>query len=209
MIDITGNKYNRLKAIKLAHKTDREYWLFQCDCGNQKVINKASVVTGRTKSCGCLKIEKTSKLNFIDGRKKNPLYPIWRGIVQRCIDTKNKSYKDYGGRGISISKEWLSDFNSFRKWCLSNGWDKDLEIDRIDNNAGYCPENCRFVKRIDNARNKRSNIKIYYKNKEVCLKELSEITNISYQRIKTAYHNGKINNLIKDINIHENGDLLK
>ena len=197
MTDITGNKYNRLTAIKLDHKTDREYWLFQCDCGNVKVINKTSVVTGRAKSCGCLRDEKVSKVNLIDGRKKNPLYPVWRSIIQRCTNLNDKSYKDYGGRGVNICIEWQNNFNLFSQWCVDNGWIKGLEIDRIDNDKGYCPENCRFVERKDNARNKRSNIKVLYNGEMVCLKELSEKTGLSYQRIKISYHNGKLSELLK------------
>lgn len=196
MVDITGNKYNKLTAVKLDRKTDREYWLFQCECGNTKVINKTSVVTGRAKSCGCLRAEKVSRVNLIDGRKKNPLYPIWRSIIQRCTNPNDKSYKDYGSRGVNVCVEWQNDFNLFNQWCIDNGWIKGLEIDRIDNDKGYYPNNCRFVERKDNARNKRSNIKVLYNGEMICLKELSEKTGLPYQRIKTDYHNGKLSELL-------------
>ena len=73
----------------------------------------------------------------------------------RCGSPASKSYKNYGGRGIFVCPEWASDFLVFRAWALSNGYQADLEIDRIDNDGPYAPTNCRFVTRIENRANRR------------------------------------------------------
>jgi hypothetical protein len=84
------------------------------------------------------------------------LYGVWKNMLTRCENAKCKSYKDYGGRGITICEEW-HDPKVFLQWAIENGYREGLELDRIDTNGGYCAENCRFILRIDNAHNKRNN----------------------------------------------------
>ncbi len=76
-------------------------------------------------------------------------------ILKRCYSVDNKDYKNYGARGITMCNEWKHNKKAFFVWCLGNGYSKELEIDRIDNNEGYSPLNCRFVTRTEN-RNNRS-----------------------------------------------------
>lgn len=82
------------------------------------------------------------------------LYAIHKSIIHRCTSESNKSYKDYGGRGIYICDEWL-DSPTFIQWCLENGAKKGLDLDRIDNDGPYAPWNCRFVTRKENRANRR------------------------------------------------------
>ena len=83
-----------------------------------------------------------------------PIYSVWSMIIQRCNNNKNKDYKYYGGRGINICKEWLN-VGKFIDWAYLNGYNPGLQIDRINNNGDYCPENCRFVTQDINKKNKR------------------------------------------------------
>jgi len=87
---------------------------------------------------------------------KTRLYKTWQGMKQRCTNAKEQNYNFYGGRGISVCKSWQK-FAPFQKWALANGYTDELRIDRIDNNKGYCPSNCRFVTHSQNCRNRRSN----------------------------------------------------
>lgn len=81
------------------------------------------------------------------------LLDVYYNIKKRCYDTRNKSYPRYGGRGIKMCDKWFNDRNAFVSWCLANGHKAGLELDRIDNNGDYCPENCRFVSRAENQHN--------------------------------------------------------
>ena len=90
--------------------------------------------------------------------KKNSLYNSWQGMKGRCLRKTHPKYGRYGGRGISICKEWM-DFKGFLEWALNNGWKEGYSIDRIDNNGNYCPENCRWVSVSENSR-KKSTTKI-------------------------------------------------
>lgn len=76
---------------------------------------------------------------------KHPLYSRWQGIKQRCYNKKEKKYKDYGGRGISMCDEWRHEFTAFYDWCMSNGFNNNLHIDRINNDGNYEPNNCQFI----------------------------------------------------------------
>ena len=91
------------------------------------------------------------------GESGSKVYGLWCGIKGRCFNKKNPAYKNYGYRGISMCREWADSYLLFKEWCLSNGYKEGLEIDREDNDKGYSPDNCRFVTRAVNARNKRQN----------------------------------------------------
>ena len=92
------------------------------------------------------------------GRPDHPLTAVLRSMHHRCENPKNEAYERYGGRGITVCEEWsMENAADFISWALANGWEKGLEIDRIDNSKGYSPDNCRFVTSSQNSRNRRSN----------------------------------------------------
>ena len=140
---------------------------------------------GTTKSCGCLKAEGN---NLKHGKCYTRINKIYRQMKRRCYSKNNPRYKDYGGRGITICEEWQKSFESFYDWSMNNGYSDDLTIDRIDNNRGYSPENCRWTDRKTQVRNTRRNIYLTVDGKTKSLGEWSEITGIPYsvmyQRIK-------------------------
>jgi hypothetical protein len=81
---------------------------------------------------------------------------------QRCSDVNSPTYSNYGGRGISVCKEWEESYLNFRSWALANGYRDDLSIDRIDVNGNYCPENCRWANKETQANNTRKNVFVTY-----------------------------------------------
>lgn len=113
---------------------------------------------------------------------RHPLIHIHGSMMQRCNNPKNPAYKDYGARGIKVCEEWRRGID-FLNWALLNGWHSGLEIDRRDNSLGYSPDNCHFVTRIVNARNRRSNLSIEYKGQIKPLTVWCEICNTHYKAV--------------------------
>lgn len=152
-ITLTGNsEYRQQKGGR------RLYVEGRCKCGDIRGYALRFLINGNTKSCGCERYENMLKAVAIHRLSKHPLYSVYRDMVRRCCNSNTKSYHNYGGRGISVCKEWLDDVFSFRSWAILNGYEKGLQIDRIDNEGNYQPSNCRFVTREVNIRNTRRNV---------------------------------------------------
>ena len=118
------------------------------------------------------------------GNKRHPLFIVWLNMRQRCYYPKAIKYGDYGGRGISVCGAWLTSVDVFYNWCMRNGWEPGLEIDRVDNNGNYNPSNCRFVDRKTNMRNRRSTLIITHNGISKPLIEWSEIIGVKYSTLK-------------------------
>lgn len=147
-------------------------WKCVCKCG-EIVITQAS---NGAKSCRKCAYARIGKERMIHGespdldKSATRLYRIWTDLRNRCNNPNNKSYKYYGGRGISVCSEW-DDYITFKLWALRNGYNDSLTIDRIDNNGDYSPLNCRWVTRYEQMRNTRSNVLITIDNKTKTIME--------------------------------------
>jgi len=184
-IDLTGEKYGKLAIIERTDsRGDGGYWKCLCDCG--KTVESArtrDLRSGNTTSCGCTRGVKLRT----HGLRAHPLYQVWKGVKGRVNNPKNKCYNIYGGRGITICNEWLNNFKSFYDWCLENGYEKGLQLDRIDNDGNYNPTNCRIVEPKVNVRNRRNTVTVNYKGVDIPLAQLADDVdvklNILYSRI--------------------------
>ena len=197
--DLTGQRFGRWTVIKRSTKSSvnhATYWLCKCDCGTEKDVDAKKLVSGESKSCGCLMKEINAKLHTKHGMDETRLCNVYRGIVQRCCDSNSKLFTYYGGRGIWICDEWRNDFTAFHKWAMENGYDENAEhgkctIDRIDNNGSYCPENCRIVSMKTQCNNRRSNIVVEYRGEKKTIAEWCDELHLSYftiyQRIKKLH----------------------
>lgn len=149
-----------------------------CICGSKKYFRYAYIRSGHTKSCGCTKGEIISRSRTVHGfarrSGKHPLYLVLRGMKARCYNKKEKAYKDYGGRGIQICDEWRHDFVSFYNWAIKNGYNEGLEIERIDNDKNYEPNNCIWATALIQNRNKRDNLYLEAFGERKCLSAWSE-----------------------------------
>ena len=126
--------------------------LYICEyCNNETIKRVSGVNKGKIKSCGCLKIKKL-KARATHYMSNTKIYKTWHEMFRRCTNKKHHAYERYGARGISVCKEW-EDPLIFKEWALNNGYDSNLQIDRINNDGNYEPSNCRFVTAKDNMRN--------------------------------------------------------
>lgn len=177
VIDISNKRFGRLIVFSREDNdcSGNVYWLCECDCGQQTIVRSCSLRNGDTRSCGCLKKEKTIIIKTTHGHTKNKkssrTYNSWNTMIQRCTNPGNTHYHSYGGRGIVVCSRWMK-FESF----LEDMGDrpKGHQIDRIDNDGNYCLENCSWVTPKVNSRNKHNNYLITHNNKTQCLSAWAE-----------------------------------
>lgn len=174
--DLTGQKFGRLTAISRADNRGKSctMWRCRCDCGNEIITMRSSLVGGKTKSCGCLRVEDLVKRSTKHGMSNTRLYREWESMRDRCFREKCRDYPDYGGRGITVCDEWKDSFEHFRDWSLANGYQDNLTIDRKDNDGPYSPDNCRLATLEEQANNKRNNLLITYCGKTQTLTKWAE-----------------------------------
>ena len=111
-------------------------------------------------------------------KQNKRLYGIWKTMIHRCEDKKREKYPAYGGRGIKVCDEW-HDVTNFVFWAMFNGYKDGLQIDRIDNNGNYCPENCRWVTAKQNTRNRRNTVYLTINSETKSVAEWCETIKVS------------------------------
>lgn len=180
--DLTGEKFGRLFVVKQTEKRGKDGSIIYeclCDCGNICLVSRNRLTAkghSRKRSCGCL-YDETHKPHGWSGTS---LFHRWTNIKDRCFNEKCHSFKNYGGRGITMCEEWKNDFVAFKDWAIKNGYREELTIDRIDVNGNYCPENCRWITILEQQKNKRNVRKITYNGESHTISEWAEIRNIKY-----------------------------
>ena len=156
IINIGGKVFGRLTAIEFVGiKNNNASWKCICECGITTIVRGTSLRMGRTRSCGCITKEQMST----HGLSNIPEYLVWNTMIQRCTNKRQKSYKDYGLRGIVVCSRWKEFVNFFED--MGHRPSKRHTIERIDNNGNYEPDNCTWKTQIEQVRNKR----IHKKNK--------------------------------------------
>jgi hypothetical protein len=151
-------------------------WNCRCACGKFSLAYGQDLAKGKVKSCGCLNAERIKK----HGCSRKPVYNIWKGMFQRCENPKEKAYKNYGGRGITVCDEWR-DFNVF---LADMGFPaKGLSLDRIDNSRGYSRDNCRWATDGQQLNNKRNNVRLKFNGETRTLSEWARYLNVSRDSI--------------------------
>lgn len=184
VLDLTNQRFGRLTVEYEANINKKGvYWVCTCDCGNETIVKSSYLISGDTKSCGCLKNDTIQNLTKTHGKSKTTrLYNVWKGMRQRCNNINSSAYHNYGGRGIRICPAW-NDFQEFYEWAIHNGYDdneqaKYCSIERVDVNGDYCPENCKWVTRKQQANNTRRNHHLTFNGQTRTISEWEDVTGI-------------------------------
>ena len=149
------------ERLRLPSGQTNRVFLCKCECGNTKKVRKVHLSNKRINSCGCIK--RTKK-----GLGSSSICKVWRAIRYRCEEGYFQSHL-YFNKGISVSSEWINDFDAFYNWAISNGYEKGLQLDRIDNSKGYGPDNCRWVTSKVNCNNRDVTFYVNYNNTKIAL----------------------------------------
>lgn len=167
----------------------KNYGWFRCDCGEERCILIYTVVKGQSKKCKHC----TWNIYGLTQKDYNSIIYARRRAINRCYNPRYTNYERYGGRGISVCKEWLERQDSFVKWSISNGWKKGLSLDRIDNDGNYSPENCRWTTAKKQANNRSDCIYIEHNGEVKTMMEWCESLNIPHWLPNNRWKRGERN----------------
>lgn len=191
--DISGQRFGML-TVTSEYEARRDkngksyiYWKCICDCGREIWTRGTTLRYGTVKSCN-----HHNKCNLKHGMVNSRLYRIYYDMKQRCLNPKNTAYEYYGGRGITICDEWLGEngFINFSKWALSNGYDDELTIDRINTNGNYGPDNCRWADIHTQMMNRRNSLFIEHNGKSEAIMDIAQRHSLSTTTVKRRIDKG-------------------
>ena len=193
MVDMAGERYGRLTVLRYAGRASngQSRWLCRCDCGRETTVARSNLRSGKQVSCGCKRREQAGTINYSHGGSNTRLYSIWANMITRTTNPKGTAYNRYGGRGITMCQEWRDSFEAFRDWSLANGYTDDLTIDRIDNDSGYKPDNCRWTTWHKQFNHRTGTRLITYGGETLSISQWAERLNLSktmlYQRFAAGW----------------------
>ena len=191
IVDHTGKKFGRLTVLRLAGLKGKDRaCVVECECGTIKEVvqSKLTTKTKAVRSCGCLAKDNHHRTHSGSSHK---WYSIWNAMIGRCYRESQKSFKDYGGRGITVCDEWKEGPNKFYSWLEAHGYEKGKQIDRRDNDKIYTPENCRIVDRATNCNNRRDNVKFRYNGQDRSVAQIAESEGMKYSTLYMRLKRGK------------------
>lgn len=180
MLDLTGRVFGRLTVEGYA---GRGSWICSCSCGGKSKILTSNLTGGNSQSCGCVRKEN----RFKHGMSKHPVYHAWQAMIQRCENPNDAAYRNYGGRGIVVCEEW----HDFGRFIADMGnRPKGFQIDRIDNELGYNPENCRWVSSKTNRNNQRQNRFVEHNGMRLTIAQWADALKINYRTLNNRINRG-------------------
>ena len=196
VVDLTGKRFGKLVVVRRGENNNRgeARWVCRCDCGKELLVPTYSLTSGNTKSCGCSR-SCHGKHGAYKGGKVERLYRVWLSMKTRCSNKNTQKYHDYGGRGIRVCEEWDKSYASFREWALGNGYNPNAKhgectIDRVDNNKGYSPDNCRWVSMKEQGVNRRCNVFLMVNGERITVSEASQKYGVPYDTLLARHHLG-------------------
>lgn len=181
--DLSGQQFGRLTALRPSEKNDgRKAWVCLCQCGQETEIRGANLRSGKTMSCGCLKSENLAAgLGKRHGMYRTKTHKTWSSMIERCTQRGNPAYHRYGARGIIVCDRWMQ----FENFLADMGHRPEgTSLDRIDNDKGYEPGNCRWATSMQQQNNLSTNRRVQYQGREYTARELSDLTGVPYGRLR-------------------------
>lgn len=192
--DLTNQKFSLWYVIEKApYKNGKIMWHCRCECGTERDLTTSQLISGRSKSCGCLKRKILAKNHTTHGMRKTRIYGIYSDMLARCFNKNNKAYPLYGGAGIKVCQEWLGEngFTNFAKWAYENGYTDKLTLDRYPNYKGnYEPNNCRWATMKQQGNNRNNNVYITREGETHTMSEWCEILGIPYYLVNSRRQKG-------------------
>ncbi len=194
LFPVMGKTFGNLTITSVLNCTDNRSRkvIATCQCGVKKEYHLSNVLSGKTKSCGCINRLLSSKryknhnkahsaVSLANGLSNHPLYKVYTGMIKRCYCSYDISYCRYGAKGVTVCDEWKKEFIPFYNWAMANGWEPGLQIDKDIKGSGklYSPDTCCFVTRKVNCRNRTTNRYIEYKGFVRTLAEWGEVANLT------------------------------
>lgn len=212
--DLVGQVFGKLTVLsrdnakRNGHDT---YWICECNCEDRTIVSvpRYRLLHGHTTSCGCYHREVARKCCTTHGLYSHPLHRVWANMKQRCDNENSTYYHRYGERGIHVCDEW-ADFENFYNWAMDNGYDHGLTLERMDNNRGYCPENCVWADRVVQANNRSTNRLIEYAGEEHTMAQWARKLGVSYSTLKCRVDRGDMRDFERYFGVFEgDGDVAK
>ena len=181
-----GQRFARLTVV--SRDPDTRRWICRCDCGETTSVSQSNLGSGNQSSCGCLRLERLRAAVSTHGLSQTPEYGAWHRMVQRCSDSKVPEYYRYGGRGITVCPEW----RDFERFLTDMGRRPfpGATLERVNNDLGYCPDNCRWDTRKAQSRNQVTNHRLTFNGETLSLAEWSERSGIAYSTLRARIRRG-------------------
>lgn len=188
MIELTNKRVNKLLVVRRVENVGRQpAWLCRCDCGNEKRILGMHLRAGKPVDCGCEYSERQRASHIRHGMTDTPEWRAWKSMLDRCLNDKHPSWKHYGGRGITVCKRWLV-FENF--YADMGPRPESMSLDRIDNDKGYRPSNCRWASQAEQQNNRRSNVYLTLDGVTMTMKQWATYFGVRYSVVKERHQSG-------------------
>lgn len=198
-LDLLGKRFGRLTAVEPIgpDRYKQIVWRCVCDCGTETFVTASHLNRGAVRSCGCLRRDTTRANKTIHGHRYERLYGIWKNMNKRCHLESDIRYDNYGRRGIYVCDDWRDNYDAFKNWSYENGYADNLSIDRIDNDDGYSPENCRWTDRFTQANNTRRSRHVTYNGVTHSISEWSRLLGIHKATLRDRIKRGDMRDFEK------------
>lgn len=190
---LVGDVFGRWTLLEYIGVTKSEHrWRCLCVCGKEKSVQIRDIISGRSNSCGCLRVEKLVKMlttHGHGGKKRSSEYNSWKQMRVRCSNPNDEFWMDYGGRGIKICDRWMESFSNFLE-DMGEKPSKIHSLDRIDVNGNYEKSNCKWSTPVEQANNKRKTIKIEHNGVTLGSAQWAKANGISKQAVRDRVNSG-------------------